>query len=782
MRKRVIATLLSFVVALSLMPLSAYAATSSQTDASAYVDESATESATKSTHDERTSSDTGNNFSAEKSALSPKETPDNPTSSQKDAEQTPSEKTADTTDTSSLDAAAKGSMTSNNTATIQVTIKIVGQNKEGTTQYWASDESLEIQKGTSVAEVTERYLKSHNLTYTMTDGKLVSVTSPFENLTLSAQEDATTQTTIEWRLFVNGREVSQKTVDKTSLDANATLEWRYGIAGAAVPTEEQELILKPQASHPEVKPDWGGYPNGKNSAAVDALTPTGAVDVRWTIAPQMNGEMPFAVSDQVIVGNALYFARGNMLYKVDATTGDILKKVVLGGSISRTSRPIVAQGMMIVPTEDGRLSAFTLTELDCVWRSQMLLEYVATYQTLSSLTVSSDSSSVIAGFTKMLSESTSGILVCVSLTDGGISWLVRKAYGPHQPTGYYWSGAVAAGNRLMVGDESGNVTLFDSATGLVKAELALGAPVRTGIIPLPHTVDASIGDGTYVAVTKDGVLHVFSKCGDVLNKTGEVSFAQESFSTPTISGNRVFVGGTDTSSGEARACLSVINLETLTVEHTVYAGEGRVQSAPLVSKQDSGTYVYFTSTDGTGGVWRYKLGDSAGAVQIYTPEKQYQKGSSSSVICDAAGNLYYTNDSGVLFALVARKGTSDDTNKPDPADPPKPSDRKDVPDAVDEHQTEKRVNARQSDSTIGIQTQSTVKTTIDALSKQTEKSQKSTVEAPQKAASSSETSANADTQTSSLPMRTILGLTTISALAAIFSYLYIADKKDALNL
>ena len=59
-------------------------------------------------------------------------------------------------------------------------------------------------------------------------------------------------------------------------------------------------------------------------------------------------------------------------------------------------------------------------------------------------------------------------------------------------------------------------------------------------------------------------------------------------------------------------------------------------------------------------MWVYKLGTGR-AAQIYTPDKDHQNYTTSSVIADFAGNLYYTNDSGTLFSLINQKPSGENT-------------------------------------------------------------------------------------------------------------------------
>ena len=102
-------------------------------------------------------------------------------------------------------------------------------------------------------------------------------------------------------------------------------------------------------------------------------------------------------------------------------------------------------------------------------------------------------------------------------------------------------------------------------------------------------------------------------------------------------------------------------MDTFTVVDQARAGKGKSQSTPLVSVQKNGTYAYFTVNGLPGGVWVYKLGTSR-AAQIYTPDKNHQNYTTSSVIADSEGNLYYANDSGTLFSLINQKPSGENNH------------------------------------------------------------------------------------------------------------------------
>ena len=544
-----------------------------------------------------------------------------------------------------------------------------------------------------------------------------------------------------------------------------------------------------------ITPTWGGYPNGSNSAFVSFLTPTGNVHAQWILPPETIGTYPSVISHQVISGDYVYFVRGNTLYKAQRATGKIVGHATLDSTLSHTTRPLVVNGLVVVATDDGHLTAFSLDSLERVWRSEDL-SGASAYQTLATLTASHDGTSVVTGFTQMQSgKGSRGDFVCVDLTDGSIKWALRGSE-EQKSSGYCGSGAAAAGTDFIVGNESGDVVLLDGKTGSVKSKLNLGSSVRAGVIP--YQVNSETGDGTYSTVTHDGTLHVFEKCGSELVARGSVKFAGSSSSTPTIAGGKAFVGGmVDLEDKGQSGVLSVINLDTLKIERTVHAGEGEVNGAPLVSQQGEKTYVYFTVNDPVGGVWRYVLGDSDvsghntsdcdALTHIYVPEDAYKNFGTSPVICDAQGNLYYTNNSGALFSLTADKEAPHDTDNP--SDEKKPSDNSSQNNSSsDVHDGNVPYTPRtESDMAGTVSTQTSTRSSRQSESHSTQEPESGTQGNSQEnhaMNTSSETqrqgaaSMNDSQKEESLPMRAILGGTTVIALMGIFSYLFISNRRS----
>ena len=534
---------------------------------------------------------------------------------------------------------------------IEVTCSIIGVDAAGNPQAWAPSKAFDVKQGATAADATVAAFKAAGIEAKYDpEGAygfyLESITSPFdESLTLGWDES----TGRYWQLFVNG-EVSSVGASEVSLRAGDTVMWYYAADGASLPSEGG--MTDPNAERPELDADWPGFAGGSAGATVTTPTPTEAADLAWKYDFK-DGAFWATVSDLLVVGGDIYLVASGKIQRIDGDTGKPVVSMPTGEDTQYICRPVYADGLIVVAYDGGKLAAYTADTLTCVWKTASFAPEGSDrkYQAMSSLTVSNGF--VYAMFSPQNGDNptTEGVMVCVSLKDGSAKWIKRTGTAAQEDTGgFYWAGAAASGDDLIVGDDFGKVALIDGETGVELSSVAVSGPCRAGIV----AADTSeTGEGSYLAVTKgDGILHKIERTGDTLKLAGSVKFSATSTSTPAVVQGKAVVCGSDSLKYPVNGTISVIDIATMTLEKSVVAGAGQSQSAPLISVQGDGVYAYFTCNSMPGGVYRYKLGDDA-AEQLYVPESDVQNFCLASIVADAAGNLYYTNDSGTLFKLSA---------------------------------------------------------------------------------------------------------------------------------
>lgn len=529
---------------------------------------------------------------------------------------------------------------------VTVTMEIIGKKAE-IAQRWTSPSTQVFAKGTSIKDASAAYFDALGIKSKMYDQfgywGVSSLVSPLDGTELSGA----------WSFFVNGVPGSQLDSDYV-LKSGDKIVWAYA-PGDTVPGVDS-VVVDPGAARPNWDSDWPGYTSADK--VTDAPVPTKDAEAKWVSELKGSNEWNKSISDPLLVGDYLYVAVGSKLLKKNADTGETVAESPLAAKIDSTSRMVYTGGVILVPLSSGRLQALTVDALATVWVTDELPAGPdGAQQSLASITVR-DGYAYFGTASANWTDSSDGYLLCVRISDGKVMWQHKN----ENSKGYYWAGLAFSGNYGVIADDSGTVSTVDPETGKTVASLKIADRVRTTVL-----VDGSIA---YV-VSADGVLHKLSVGADgALSELGKVTFGSSSTSTPVLVNGKIVVGGASTESfiggypnkntyhyGQ----LAVIDAETLTVDYSICkadggyirqgtSGGGDVKSQPVVSVQNGETYVYFTSNNNPGGIYRYRIGDDE-AELLYTPAAGDQQYCMASISVGSDGSLYYVNDSGKLFAV-----------------------------------------------------------------------------------------------------------------------------------
>lgn len=553
---------------------------------------------------------------------------------------------------------------------VSVTMEIIGKKAE-IAQRWTSPSTQVFAKGTSIKDASAAYFDALGIKSKMYDQfgywGVYSLVSPLDGIELSGA----------WSFFVNGVPGSQLDSDYV-LKSGDKIVWAFA-PGDTVPGVDS-VVVDPGAARPNWDSDWPGYTSADK--VTDAPVPTKDAETKWVSELKGSNEWSKGISDPLLVGDYLYVAVGSKLLKKDVDTGETVAESPLAAKIDSTSRMVYTGGVMLVPLSSGRLQALTVDALATVWVTDELPAGPdGAQQSLASIAVR-DGFAYFGTASASWSDSSDGYLLCVRISDGKVMWQHKN----ENSKGYYWAGLAFSGNYGVIADDSGTVSTVDPETGKTVASLKIAERVRTTVL-----VDGSIA---YV-VSADGVLHKLSVGTDgTLSELGKVTFGGSSTSTPVLANGKIVVGGSSTESFMGvyqnkytyhYGQLAVIDAETLSVDYSICkadgnyirqgaSGGGDVKSQPVVSVQNGETYVYFTSNNNPGGIYRYRIGDDE-AELLYTPVAGDQQYCMASISVGSDGSLYYVNDSGKLFAVkgngqrVKRYTVTFDANGKDAAMP-----------------------------------------------------------------------------------------------------------------
>lgn len=465
-----------------------------------------------------------------------------------------------------------------------------------------------------------------------------------------------------------------------------------GINGNKIETDGFSYELSYVSSDPNTKYDngTGNYPTSPNAPHPDKATGSDTTSYvkntgntsTVTSAPTSSSNAALAwkknygnnnYSEILTLGDSIYFASSLLnpdwtaqpavLHRLNAKTGEETASLQLFSAIDSTCRPVYTDGVIVVPLANGRLQGISATEMKTLWVSNAIAA-----GDMNMSTVTAANGMVFTGTTSNW-NATKGTFFGINAITGDCVWANKS-----EDAGYYWAGACKVGNVLVYGDNAGWLKAVDPATGKVVSQLKLSSAIRS-------TVVSNEAGTTAYMTTNDGTLHVLSVAIDgSLSEQNVVLDSTKALctSTPTLFEGNLYVGGGVYGS---KGYFSVIDASTLQVKSAIEVPY-YVQSTPLVAKAvDGKTYAYFTCngaetdenkipTNG-GGAWVYCL-ETNTATKLFEATGDMANWCTKSIAMGADGTLYWTNDSGTLFALANAASSSNGNDSDSTQTPEKP--------------------------------------------------------------------------------------------------------------
>lgn len=438
-------------------------------------------------------------------------------------------------------------------------------------------------------------------------------------------------------------------------------------------TKFEDYPTSPNAPHPDkaTGSDTTSYVKNEGNTSVVTSAPTSSNNaaLSWKKA-YGNGYY----SEILTLGDSIYFASSAtnadwtaqpaVLHRLNSKGEETASLQLFGTIDASTCRMAHTDGVIVIPLSNGRLQGVSASEMKTLWVSGAIASGA---QSISTVTASGGM--VFTGTANSLDtnyNATTGTFFGINAITGERVWANEEAN-----TGFYWSGACKVGNVLLYGNDAGVLTAVDPATGKTVSALKLSSAIRSTVISNNAETEAYV-------TTNDGTLHKISVAPNgSLSELGTASFASKSTSTATLFQGNLFVGGC---AADYTGTLSVIDAATMQVKHSTSL-PFEVKSAPLVAKAaDGNTYAYFTcnGAEGTwpnytsgGGAWVYCL-ETNTATKLFDATGSMANWCTKSIVMGPDGTLYWTNDSGTLFALANAASSSNGNDSDSTQTPEKP--------------------------------------------------------------------------------------------------------------
>lgn len=438
-------------------------------------------------------------------------------------------------------------------------------------------------------------------------------------------------------------------------------------------TKFEDYPTSPNAPRPDkaTGSDTTSYVKNEGNTSVVTSAPTSSNNaaLSWKKA-YGNGYY----SEILTLGDSIYFASSAtnadwtaqpaVLHRLNSKGEETASLQLFGAIDASTCRMAYTDGVIVIPLSNGRLQGVSASEMKTLWVSGAIASGA---QSISTVTASGGM--VFTGTANSLDtnyNATTGTFFGINAITGERVWANEEAN-----TGFYWSGACKVGNVLLYGNDAGVLTAVDPATGKTVSALKLSSAIRSTVISNNAETEAYV-------TTNDGTLHKISVAPNgSLSELGTASFASKSTSTATLFQGNLFVGGC---AADYTGTLSVIDAATMQIKHSVSL-PFEVKSAPLVAKAaDGNTYAYFTcnGAEGTwpnytsgGGAWVYCL-ETNTATKLFDATGDMANWCTKSIVMGPDGTLYWTNDSGTLFALANAASSSNSNDSDSTQTPEKP--------------------------------------------------------------------------------------------------------------
>lgn len=393
--------------------------------------------------------------------------------------------------------------------------------------------------------------------------------------------------------------------------------------------------------------DWSSFRgNARNNAVTSARTPRAASEasLKWSAKLKEADDWQTNVSAPLLIDSKVYIVVGNELRIFNKDSGSLDGRVALAAPIDSASRPIADGDTLYIPLNGGRVSAISMSTHEKLWTTPSVETTNSASESVENQLIStpllSEGKLYIATADADWSGSYGGVIQCIDTTMKTSDSAKRIVWErENSTTGYYWSGAVIINGALVIAGDDGELISLNPNNGSLIDTKSLGEGVKV------RSTIVSYKDSAVFTTTDGNLYNVSINENGTLGEAQSVRFCTSSKSSPAIFDNQAYVVGEQGSAGVFR----IIDLLTMRITKTSDMPSSSLSSPLLSTAFSNEPIAYFSLNNIPGGIYTASLGQSLKT--LFTPKGSQANYCMSSLIADSSGTLYYTNDSGTLFAV-----------------------------------------------------------------------------------------------------------------------------------
>ncbi len=432
--------------------------------------------------------------------------------------------------------------------------------------------------------------------------------------------------------------------------------------------------------------EWNYYRyDDSNNAVVNRPTPTdGALTAeKWSVKfgdgvqdSTMTGIMTTPTMP-IIVNGKMYIGLNKQILEINKETGAVVRRSeTLSDNLGYAMNPpLYADGKIFIQAANGKVCAVDANSFKLLWTAQATTKG----QTLSPLSYRKINGKGYVYTGTWTGDSSNGSYFAMTTDNSNVNGGVKKAaWEITHKGGFYWAGAYATNNYIVIGSDDGVPGAGGKST-LYSINPVTGKPI--------DTINSINGDIRCTIIYENGSVYFTTMAGYIYKveisqngKFGKITslrLADKSLGASVIYKGRIYVGvagqgGIYSSDGGHTLAVVKDNGNNLQKLYSIPV-KGYPRSAPLIStayegkdfdgdgKADGRVYVYFTYNAPPGGVYCIfdeptwtKQSDvkfSNKEAELFIPGDGKKQYCISTIVADKTGTLYYRNDSAYMFAL-----------------------------------------------------------------------------------------------------------------------------------